>query len=58
MENNYATDYQGRTYDYGGLGVWERILCFLIGLMLFGVAWIMFKPVDMMERLCRFCHKG
>lgn len=54
MESNYAMGYQGRTYDYGEynkLGLAARCLCFLVGLMLFGVLWLMFKPVDLVARL-------
>lgn len=51
MRSNYAADYQGQTYDYGKLGAWERALCFLIGSFVFGVLWLMFKPVDVIERL-------
>ncbi len=47
MENNYATEYQGRTYDYGDWHIVEKVLCFIIGSFVFGVLWLMFKPVDL-----------
>ena len=51
MENNYAMLYQGRTYDYGDWCMVEKALCFVVDLMIFGVAWLMFKPVDIVVRL-------
>ncbi len=38
------------TLDYGRLGAWERVLCFIIGSFVFGVLWLMFKPVDVIAR--------
>ncbi len=51
MVNNYAMDYQGRTCDYGDWHMVEKVLCFLIGSFVFGVLWLMFKPVDVIARL-------
>ncbi len=47
--NNYAMDYQGQTYDYGDWRMAEKVLCFVIGSFVFGVLWLMFKPVDLVE---------
>ncbi len=50
-KNNYATEYQGQTYDYGDWHMAEKVLCFLVGSFVFGVLWLMFKPVDVIGRL-------
>ncbi len=50
--SNYADIYQGRTYDYGN--PWTTmgsILLWGMGLFLFVVLWLMFKPVDLVARL-------
>ncbi len=51
MESNYAMEYQGRTFDYSDWRMAEKVLCFVIGSFVFGVFWLMFKPVDLVARL-------
>ncbi len=38
------------TRDYGEQSIIERLLCFLLGLFLFGILWVMFKPVDLWRK--------
>jgi len=49
MKDKYD-GYMG-TLDYGDWRMAEKMLCFIIGSFVFGVLWLMFKPVDLVTRL-------